>query len=163
MVARQLGRVPRGTWRVTSSCEHGCPRVIAVGPLLEDGSPFPTTFWLTCPHLVEVVHALESAGENRAWAERASADPALAERLRDADRAYRAARLDEGGGEDPCRTVGVAGQSDPLAVKCLHARVAAELSGTGDPVGEGVLARLAADGVSLACGDVACGLPVTSS
>ena len=163
MVARQLGRDPRGTWRAASSCEYGYPRVIAVGPLLEDGSPFPTTFWLTCPHLVEVVHALESAGENRAWTERVSADPALATRLRDADRAYRDARREEGSGEDPCTTVGVAGQSDPLAVKCLHARVAAELSGTGDPVGEGVLARLAADGMPIACDDVACGRAVTSS
>ena len=163
VVARQLGRAPRGTWRVVSSCEHGYPRVIAVAPSLEDGSPFPTTFWLTCPHLVEAVFALESAGEHRAWMERIAGDPVLASRLREADRAYRAARRNEGGGVDPCATVGVAGQSDPLAVKCLHARVAAALAGTGDPVGEGALARLAEGGVTTSCGDIACGLPVTSS
>jgi hypothetical protein len=146
-----------------SSCEYGYPRVIAVGPLLEDGSPFPTTFWLTCPHLVEAMHDLESAGEHCSWAERAAADPALASRLRDADGAYRAARRDEGGGVDPCATVGIAGQADPLTVKCLHARVAAALAGTGDPVGEGVLARLAADGVAMTCGDGSCGHAVTAS
>ena len=163
MVARQLGRAPRGIWRVVSSCEHGYPRVIAVGPLLEDGSPFPTTFWLTCPHLVEAMHTLESAGEHRSWAERAAADPVLASRLRHADDSYRAARRDEGGGADPCAAVGVAGQSDPLAVKCLHARVAAALAGTGDPVGEGVLAQLAEHGMPTTCGDIVCNHAVTSS
>jgi hypothetical protein len=155
--------MPRGRWRVVSLCEHGYPRVIAVAPLLEDGVPFPTTFWLTCPHLVEVVHALESAGEHRGWTERAATDPTLASLLRVADEAYRAARRAEGAGVDPCATVGVAGQADPLAVKCLHARVAAALAGTGDPVGEGVLARLAADGVPTACDDAACDRAVTSS
>jgi len=162
-VARQLGRAPRGRWRVVSLCGHGYPRVIAVAPALEDGARFPTTFWLTCPHLVEAVHALESAGEHHLWTDRAAAEPALAARLEAADLSYRAARRDEGDGVDPCATVGVAGQADPLAVKCLHARLAAALAGIADPVGEGVLARLAADGVRVDCGDAACGRAVTSS
>ena len=144
-------------------CGHGHPRVIAVAPALEDGARFPTTFWLTCPHLVEAVHALESAGEHRLWTDRATAEPGLAARLEAADLAYRSARRDEGGGVDPCATVGVAGQADPLAVKCLHARLAAALAGIADPVGEGVLARLAVDRVPTDCSDAACCRPVTTS
>ena len=137
--------------------------MIAVAPALEDGAPFPTTFWLTCPHLVGAVHAFESAGEHRSWAERADAEPDLAARLAAADVCYRAARREEGEGVDPCAAVGVAGQADPLAVKCLHARLAAVFAGIADPIGEGVLERLAADAVSAECGDAACKRAVTSS
>jgi predicted aconitase with swiveling domain len=79
-----------------------------------------------------------------------------------ADAAYRTARAAEGGGTDPCPVVGVAGQSDPLAVKCLHARVAAALAGTGDPVGEGVLASISERGLPLSCAECACRPVVTS-
>jgi hypothetical protein len=134
-----------------------------VAPLLHDGTPFPTTFWLTCPRLVEAVHVLESIGEHRTWAARAAADPDLAARLRAADRAYRACRAAEGGGDDPCTAVGVAGQADPLAVKCLHARVAAALAGIADPVGEGVLKQLADRNVLPVCVPAVCGPAVSSS
>jgi len=163
VVARQIGRTPRGTWRVVSRCEYGFPRAIAVAPLLAGGAPFPTTFWLTCPHLVTAVHALESAGEHRVWAQRAASDSGLASRLRLADAAYRAARRSEGGGTDPCETVGVAGQADPLAVKCLHARVAAALAGIGDPIGEAVLGQLESCGTPHACDGSPCGPAVAAS
>lgn len=42
-------------------CIFGFPSVVACSPL-RDGKPFPTTFWLTCPHLVKVCGALESEG-----------------------------------------------------------------------------------------------------
>jgi hypothetical protein len=137
--------------------------VIAVAPTLEDGTPFPTTYWLTCPALVEAIHALESAGEHREWARRAEADPGFAAHLLAADAACRAARKAEGGGTDPCEGTGVAGQADPLAVKCLHARVAAALAGTGDPVGEGVLERLAAEPMEPVCDPSRCEPGVTAS
>jgi hypothetical protein len=134
-----------------------------VAPLLDDGTPFPTTYWLTCPSLVAAIHALESGGENRAWARRAGEDPALAAGMRRADASYRAARRAEGGGIDPCAETGVAGQADPLAVKCLHARVAAAVAGTGDPVGEGVLERLAREGPAPPCDPGLCEPAVTAS
>jgi hypothetical protein len=52
--------------------------------------------------------------------------------------------------------VGTAGQSDPLAVKCLHARVAAVLAGIADPIGEGALAELYASGVAHGCPEDGC-------
>ena len=136
LVTRQIGRPPRKPWRVAVRCPWGRPCVIASPPVLEDGSRFPTLFWLTCPHLIDGVGALESAGEAETWATRAEKDPALAVGLEQADRVLREQRLREGAGSDPCADVGLAGQRDPLGVKCLHAHVALALAGIADPVGE---------------------------
>jgi uncharacterized protein len=138
-----------------SRCAEGAPVVIAVAPLLDDGSVFPTTFWLTCPRLVGAVHDLESAGAGALLAERIAGDAGFAASVVEADAAYRAARLAEGGGIDPCEGVGVAGQRDPLAVKCLHARLAAHLAGAPEPVGA-VVAEAVAGVIDSTCDDVRC-------
>ncbi|GAB4286890.1 MAG: DUF501 domain-containing protein [Coriobacteriia bacterium] len=151
VVERQLGRAPRGRWRVVARCSYGAPVVIATHPLLPSGEPFPTLLWLTCPHLLERISEVESAGGTTRWAERLAAEPVLAERMRVADEAYRLARRAEAGAEDPCPDVGIAGQRDPLGTKCLHAHVAAYLSGLDDPVGEGALA-----GSPRECDDARC-------
>jgi hypothetical protein len=59
-----------------------------------------------------------------------------------ADAEYRKRRAAAAGGRDPVPTRGIAGQSDPLATKCLHAHVANALAGIDDPVGLEVLASL---------------------
>lgn len=127
---------------MAARCPYSAPSVIAVAPLLEDGTPFPTTFWLTCPVAVEAVHAAESRGEHVAWARRAQEEADLAAALLTSDAAYRAARAAEGGGADPCADVGVAGQRDALHVKCLHARLAAHWAGVADPAGAAVAAEV---------------------
>lgn len=146
---------------MVARCVHGSPTVIAVAPSLEDGSPFPTTFWLVCPHLVERIHALESAGRHADLGHAVSVDPALAVRMVEADKEYRRTRLEEGSGQDACASVGVAGQSDPLVVKCLHARVAAALAGIPDPVGEIILSEIGLAEGSIHCCDDRCGSDVT--
>jgi exopolyphosphatase/guanosine-5'-triphosphate,3'-diphosphate pyrophosphatase len=128
---------------------------IVVPPLLEDHSPFPTTFWLTCPRLVDAVHDLESAGEGARYAALAAADPSMRVGLAAADTAYREARLREADGADPCADVGLAGQKDPFAVKCLHARCAAYLCGVPDPIGEQVAALLVSQATA-SCDDARC-------
>lgn len=148
----QLGRPPREPWRVAQRCSFGFPSVIATPSRLATGEPFPTTFYLTCPHLVEAISLLESAGEAERWASRLAAEPALAARMLAADAAYRDARAAMSAGDDACADVGIAGQRDPLATKCLHAHVAAALSGIDDPVGRGVLAALQPE-----CRDRRCG------
>lgn len=60
VLSRQLGREPRGPFDVVVRCEHGCPAVIENAPVLDDGTPFPTRFWLTCPSLVADVAQTES-------------------------------------------------------------------------------------------------------
>ena len=152
VVARQLGREPRGPWRVEARCSFGHPVVIVTAPLTEDGERFPTLFYLTCPHLVERIAALESAGGAQRWRERLAAGDGLRRRMAEADRAYREARAAESGGVDPAPDVGIAGQRDPCATKCLHAHVAAALAGIADPVGETVVGELHAE-----CGDGRCG------
>lgn len=149
-VTRQMGRTPRGDWRVVSRCSYGSPVLIATAPLV-DGRPFPTLYYLTCPHLVSAISAIESGGGCAAWRSRLAADPTLADRLRDADAHYRVARAREGGWRDPAYGTGMGGERDPLGVKCLHVHAAAYLAGIGDPVGESLLR-----GLERECGDGRC-------
>jgi hypothetical protein len=152
LVAWQLGREPRGTWRVASICRWRRPSSIATAPVLDSGEPFPTVLWLTCPWLAEHVGGLESRGGTSEWAARAVQDSQLRASLEAADLEYRALRIREGGGEDPCGSTGIAGQRDASAVKCLHAHVAASLGGIGDPIGAAVLEQ-----TGDACSDDRCG------
>jgi hypothetical protein len=138
VVAGQLGREPRGFWEVWARCPHGRPTVISTAPVLEDGSPFPTLYWLTCPALAAFASTEESAGQTAVWTRRLAQEPALAGRMRAADTEYRR-RRQAYAGADPVPGVGIAGKSDPLAVKCLHAHAAAFLAGLDDPVGEAVV------------------------
>ncbi len=146
IVAAQVNRVPRTPWRVVARCTYGYPTAIVSPEVLDDGTPFPTYAWLTCPWLAERISARESAGDCGRWAGRVAGDPALAERVRAADRALRAARAVEGAPgtaaaiSGACDAVGIAGQRDPLRVKCLHARAALALAGVSDPIGEELLA-----------------------
>jgi hypothetical protein len=142
VVAAQLGREPRGPWRVAARCGFGYPSVLEVGPVLDDGTPFPTYYWMSCPWLVEHVGALESTGAVSAWATRLAEDPSLASRMRAAEAAYVAARDAAADRESTVAGQGFAGQSDVLATKCLHAHAAARMVGLDDPVGEGVLEEL---------------------
>lgn len=151
LVAAQIGRAPREPWRVAALCTHGFPAAIVSPSVLADGTPFPNLAWLTCPHLAEHLSAEESAGAAARWAERAAGDPALAAQLAQADATVRAARAAESGGADACASVGLAGQRDPLGVKCLHAHVALALVGINDPIGGEELSR-----VQQTCPDVRC-------
>ena len=151
IVSAQLGREPRPPWRVHARCRYGYPTVIVSPSRLEDGTPFPTWAWLTCPFVATKVAAAESAGGTSAWAARSRADAGLARALRSADDALRAARSAESSGGDACGEVGLAGQRDPLGVKCLHAHVALSLAGIADPIGDAVLAE-----VGVECDDERC-------
>ena len=141
-VSAQLGRAPREPWRVAVRCGWGRPAVIVSPAILSDGTPFPDLAWLTCPWLIELVAAEESAGGAAFYARRAAEEPAFASSLCAVDVTVRALRAAESGGVDACAAVGIAGQRDPLGVKCLHAHVALALSGVVDPVGEDLLSRV---------------------
>lgn len=132
-------------------CAHGFPTTIISPPTLSDGTPFPTYAWLTCPWLNERLSAEESAGGTAAWASRAHVDRDLARRLRTTDAEVRRLRVDEAGGVDPCFSVGIAGQRDPLGVKCLHAHAALALVGVDDPIGVELLGK-----IGTACADARC-------
>ena len=77
VVARQLAREPRAYRRVVARCPWGRPAVTEQSPYDDLGDPFPTTFWLTCRHLVAAVARLEAAGGVERWSKAVEEDPAL--------------------------------------------------------------------------------------
>jgi hypothetical protein len=136
-VAAQLGRPPRGRWRVARRCHLDVPMVIENHPRLDDGSPFPTTFWLTCPLLTKRVGTLESQGTLSEVTEWLGDDDDLRNRLSTAIERYRARR-------DSHEVVGDGGSppgGGPDRVKCLHAHVAHELADPPNPAGAIALQR----------------------
>src|SRR5512138_691033 len=77
IVARQLGRPPRAFGRVVVRCPFGLPAVTEQAPYDVRGEPFPTTYYVPCPHLVAAIARLEAAGGVERWSAAASADETL--------------------------------------------------------------------------------------
>ncbi len=140
-VAALLGRAPQGAFLVVVRNDRGAPVVIRNAPLLDDGRPMPTRYWLVDPDLNRRIGRLEAAGGvDRAEAE--VDDDALAA----AHRRYAAERDADlpVGHEGPRPSGGVGGTR--TGVKCLHAHYAYLLAGGEDPVGEWIAERLREDG-----------------
>jgi hypothetical protein len=133
-----LGREPEAEFDVIVRDDEGSPVVIRNAPLLDDGTPMPTRYWLVGPTQVLAVSRLESAGGVREA--EAAIDP---EAIADAHRRY-AAERDAAlpAGAEPRPAGGVGGTQ--RGVKCLHAHYAWYLAGGDDPVGRWVAERLAA-------------------
>ena len=83
---RQLGRRPRAFRRVAARCPFGAPAVTEQQPYDANGVPFPTTYYLTCPHLVAAVSRLEAAGGVERWSAEVAASPELRGRSGGGDR-----------------------------------------------------------------------------
>jgi hypothetical protein len=122
---------------VAHRCPCGLPDVVETTPRLEDSSPFPTLYYLTCPRAVAICSRLESTGVMREMADRLAADPELAARYRAAHADYLARR--DRLGEVP-EIAGVSAGGMPSRVKCLHALLAHALAaGPGvNPFGDEV-------------------------
>ena len=140
-VRRQLGRSPRGVAEVAHRCPCGEPDVLRTEPRLPDGTPFPTTYYATCPRLTGAVSTLETAGVMREMTERLGQDAELAEAYRSAHEHYLARRGELG---DVPEIEGVSAGGMPTRVKCLHVLVAHSLAaGPGvNPLGDEALAML---------------------
>lgn len=135
-----LGREPRGNFDVVVRDAAGAPVVIRNSPLLGDGTPMPTRFWLVDPGLVTRVARIESAGGVRAA--EAAVDAAELQDAHDRYAAERDAAVPTGH-EGPRPHDGVGGTR--RGVKCLHAHYAWHLAGGDDPIGRWVAAALAAE------------------
>jgi exopolyphosphatase/guanosine-5'-triphosphate,3'-diphosphate pyrophosphatase len=137
-VAELLGRPPRGAFAVAVRDPAGDPLVIRNDPVLDDGTPMPTRFWLVGPAQRKAIDRLEAAGGVR------QAEASLAEgRVSRAHSAYAAGRdaaLPAAASPRPAGGVG----GTRRGVKCLHAHYAWYLSGGVDPVGEWVAQALEA-------------------
>jgi len=138
-VADLLGRSPQGAFEVVVRNADGAPVVIRNAPLLDDGTPMPTRYWLVGAHERIAVGRLEAAqGVHRA---ETGVDAGA---IADAHRRYAAERdaalPEDHDGPRPFGGVGGTRQG----VKCLHAHYAWHLAGGDDPVGRWVADRLAA-------------------
>ncbi len=146
-VAAQLGREPRGVVGVAWRCSCGRPGVIATLPRLPSGTPFPTTYYLTCPALASRIGTIEASGELARMTRRLTEDELLGSRYRLAHLAYLADRdrFAEQAGLDPVPEIdGVSAGGMPTRVKCLHALAAHALAaGPGvNPFGDEVVVML---------------------
>lgn len=147
IVARQLGREPRAFRRVVVRCAHGLPAVTEQSPYDSAGEPFPTTYYLTCPHLVAAVSRLEAAGGVERWSAAARDDPSLAASRDRADEEQAALRREladgaAGGDRGASLVLGVGGAARRGSLKCLHAHVAFALARPGYELGERILAEV---------------------
>jgi hypothetical protein len=132
ILSQQLGRPARGRPAVVHRCGHGLPTVARVDPRLEDGTPFPTTFWLACPLLRSAVGRLEADHQMVGLNDRLAADEGMqAEYTATAER-YVAFRDELGAPGEPLAGAPTAGGM-PRRVKCLHVHLAHHLA-TGDNV-----------------------------
>jgi hypothetical protein len=115
--------------------------VVVTEPRLPDGTPFPTTYYLTCPRVASLIGTLEGSGLMREMEARLGEDPALATAYADAHRAYLAARAELGDVPEIDR---VSAGGMPDRVKCLHALAAQSLAaGPGvNPLGDEVVEQL---------------------
>jgi len=140
-VAAQLGRPPRAVRAVAHRCSCGLPDVVETSPRLEDGTPFPTLYYLTCPRAAAAIGRLEASGLMREMTSRLASDPVLAQRYEVAHRAYLARRGALGVVPE---IEGVSGGGMPDRVKCLHVLVGHALAaGPGvNPLGDEALAIL---------------------
>ena len=147
VVELQLGRTPRAFRRVALRCPYGAPAVTEQAPYDAAGEPFPTTYYLTCRHLVAAVSRLEAAGGIERWSTVITQDAKLADSLARATEEQRAVRREladghvgrEGGAS---LELGIGGSSRPEKLKCLHAHAAFALARPGYELGEEILAEI---------------------
>ena len=142
-VQAQLGREPRAIHAIGHRCPCGNPDVVTTEPRLPNGTPFPTTYYLTCPRAASRIGTLEGSGLMKERQDRLGEDPELAAAYRAAHEAYLADR--SALGEVP-EIEGISAGGMPNRVKCLHVLAAHALAaGPGvNPLGDEVLERLGA-------------------
>jgi hypothetical protein len=145
IVSAQLGRPARNVVGIAARCVCGAPTVVSTSPRLDDGTPFPTFYYLTHPAATAAVSTLEAEGRMPQLA-------ALLTEGDDADRTaaqYRAAHLAYLADREAVAVVdeiaGISAGGMPDRVKCLHALVGHALAaGAGvNPIGDLALAEAA--------------------
>jgi uncharacterized protein len=140
-VEAQLGRRPRATRAIAHRCPCGNPDVVETSPRLPDGTPFPTLFYLTCPHATAACSRMESAGVMKDMQARLATDPELAAQYAKAHEDYLSRRR---GIEVVDEIDHVSAGGMPGRVKCLHVHLAHALAaGPGvNPFGDEVRAAI---------------------
>ena len=142
-IEAQLGRPPRGSASVAVRCPYGRPAVVEQDAYLAGGEPFPTTYYLTCPHAVSRIDRLEAEGGVDRYEQLLLRDAALRASYLAASERQRALRrpapeMADGGAS---LRLGIAGVTRDGAVKCLHAHAAFALAEPGYALGVRILAE----------------------
>lgn len=139
VVEELLGRKPVGPWNVCLRDAAYVPVLLETAPILTDGTPMPTLYWLIGKQLRQEVSRVESHGGVK-WADN-NIDPVEIANSHERYKALRESKVPYGYiGRRPYG--GVAGTRK--GVKCLHAHVAWELMGGDDPVGKWTLSQIPA-------------------
>jgi len=142
-IEAQLGRAPRSIHEIGHRCPCGNPDVVTTEPRLDDGTPFPTTYYLTCPRAASRIGTLEASGLMKEMQDRLGADPGLAEQYAAAHADYLAVRtaIAEETGQSVPEIAGISAGGMPDRVKCLHVLAGHALArGRGvNPLGDEVL------------------------
>ena len=145
-IAAQLGREPRAIHEVGHRCPCGNPDVVTTEPRLPNGTPFPTTYYLTCPRAASRIGTLEGSGLMKEMEARLSSDPGLAAAYAAAHERYLASRaaLARAAGQSVPEIEGISAGGMPDRVKCLHVLAGQALAqGRGvNPLGDEVLDAL---------------------
>lgn len=142
-VEAQLGRRPRSIHEIGHRCPCGNPDVVTTEPRLDDGTPFPTTYYLTCPRASSRIGTLEASGLMKEMQDRLADDPELAEKYAVAHEDYLAARaaIAEEIQQSVPEIEGTSAGGMPDRVKCLHVLAAHSLARgrSVNPLGDEVL------------------------
>lgn len=152
IVSRQLGRPVRGVIGIAARCVCGAPTVVSTSPRLDDGTPFPTLYYLCHPAATAAISTLEATGVMPELAALLAEDPALAAAYLAAHESYLA---DRNGIEQVAEIAGISAGGMPTRVKCLHALAGHALAaGPGvNPIGDLALERVAWSPLVCECED----------
>jgi len=140
VVSSQLGRPARGVAGIAARCICGNPTVVATRPRLDDGTPFPTLYYLSHPAATAAMSTLEATGVMAELQELLGEDEELSAAYLAAHEAYLADRAQL---EEVPEIAGFSAGGMPSRVKCLHALAGHALAaGPGvNPIGDLALAR----------------------
>tara|TARA_B100000287_G_scaffold414237_1_gene446595 strand:+ start:4933 stop:5454 length:522 start_codon:yes stop_codon:yes gene_type:complete len=139
IVEVQLNRSLRSNVEVVSRCHFDLPAVIKVPSNLDDGTPFPTSYWLTCPMYNKKVGSLESHGLIKELDKQLNENEDLRKLWSDRQRSYEEERNKrrKNKKEEITPKGGVGGATE--SIKCLHAHLADELATNKNYIGKIVL------------------------
>ena len=139
-VQAQLGRTPRNVLGVAARCVCGAPTVVVTAPRLDDGTPFPTFYYLSHPAATAAISTLEATQVMAEYQELLAEDQSIQASYRKAHEQYIA---DRESSEVVAEIAGISVGGMPTRVKCLHALAAHSLAvGPGvNPIGDRALAR----------------------
>jgi hypothetical protein len=147
LVAQQIGREPRAFRRVAVRCPFGRPAITEQSPYDPHGEPFPTTYYVTCRHLVQQISRLEADGGVERWTHEAEQDEELKASRKSADDEQRALRRELSNGQTgrddgTSLDLGVGGAGRTGSLKCLHAHAAFALARPGYELGNRIVAEV---------------------